>query len=644
MSSSDFSKVLIRDERLDCHDSIPFAVYRSGTNVTVSQFNAISQSPSSIVFNVQVPSETTVLDRRVIWESTLDFDVSFKSAATSGAHVVDYGMKQAFCPWPLHTLCNTQQATINNNSVTLNTYDILPALSRMHDMRELQRYNGMTALVPDNIQDSSIFKNAQANTLASYNNVSMDPDYRPRGSIVASISWQVVTTSNIVDATCVTNAPGTPTSYHVRATIREPLLLSPFLYAHPFYNGQGFYGLQNLNLVFNLNQGVGCGLWRCMPDAALYGANAEDQPKVANFQTSGNRLIFNFLTPKPSDLLAARNVVPYWEMPRYLKTAAATFPAYSQVTQYPNVTTVPTTGHPLEPAAPAGVTVQSQSLQLNQIPDKLIIYLRAKNGTIGCIDTNSSAILNSISINWNNQSGILASATPDQLWRFSVEAGSTQTWEEFSGVSNVYEQGSVQPYLYNAGATSDGGNYFKQQKAMIGSYLMLDYAKHINITEDYYAPGSLGNFNLQVNMNWSSLSPTALTDMDLVIITVNSGLFVTEKGQSATYTGILTKDDVLSASSQQPHSDAEARRLVGGFSLAGLLSSAKKIAGNVSKYLPAIQSAAGLLPEGKLKSGLQKGLPIAGQIASKVSGMGSSGGMYGSGRGSQVFNIQDRLV
>ena len=89
MSSSDFSKVLIRDERLDCHDSIPFAVYRSGTNVTVSTFNAISQSPSSIVFNVQVPSETTVLDRRVIWESTVDFDVTFVSAAAGGAQVVD---------------------------------------------------------------------------------------------------------------------------------------------------------------------------------------------------------------------------------------------------------------------------------------------------------------------------------------------------------------------------------------------------------------------------------------------------------------------------------------------------------------------------------------------------------------------------
>jgi hypothetical protein len=636
MSSSDFSKVLIRDERLDCHDSIPFAVYRSGTNVTVSTFNAISESASSIVFNVQVPSETTVLDRRVIWESTLDFDVTFEAAAAN-QRAVDYGLKQAFCPWPLHTLCNTQQATINNNSVTMNTYDVLPALSRMHDMRELQRYNGMTPLVPDNVLDSSAFFNANANTLASYNNVVMDPDYRPRGSVVASITFAL--NSNISPTTGLTVATGA-TVYHVRATIREPLLLSPFLYAHPFYNGQGFYGLQNLNLVFNLNQGIGCGLWRCMPDSVLY--NPVGLPKVSGLKTTGNKLIFNFLTPKPSDLLAARNVVPYWEMPRYLKTSAVTFAAYSETTQYPAGSVAPTE-LPVQPVSFVSQQVQSQSLQLNQIPDKLIIFLRRKNGTIECTDTNASAILQSVSINWNNQSGILASATQDQLWRFSVEAGSTQTWEEFSGVANVYSQSSVQPFSYNNGTVA-GGNFFKQQKAMVGSYLMLDFAKHINITEDYYAPGSLGNFNLQVNMQWASNALVERKEMDLVIITVNSGLFVTEKGQSATYTGILTKDDVLSASSQEPHSDAEARRLVGGFSLAGLLSSAKKIAGNVSKYLPAITSAASMLPEGKLKSALNKGLPIAGQVASKVSGMGASGGMYGSGRGSQVFNIKDRLV
>jgi hypothetical protein len=61
MSSSEFARVLVRDERLDCHPSIPFAVYKSGQNVTVATFRAISEDKSSHTYNIQVPSETTII-------------------------------------------------------------------------------------------------------------------------------------------------------------------------------------------------------------------------------------------------------------------------------------------------------------------------------------------------------------------------------------------------------------------------------------------------------------------------------------------------------------------------------------------------------------------------------------------------------
>lgn len=177
---------------------------------------------------------------------------------------------------------------------------------------------------------------------------------------------------------------------------------------------------------------------------------------------------------------------------------------------------------------------------------------------------------------------------------------------------------------------------------------MLDYAKHINITEDYYAPGSLGNFNLQFNVDVQSNNRLPNPgQMDLVIITVNSGVFVTEKGQSATYTGVLTKDDVLSAASQRPESDADARRVVGGAinfgSLAGL---AKKVVGTAQKFAPVVGAVSSMLPKtgalGKVGSVLSKGS----DFVSKLPNMGDgrpSGGMHGRGRGSSAFNIEDRL-
>jgi hypothetical protein len=78
--------------------------------------------------------------------------------------------------------------------------------------------------------------------------------------------------------------------------------------------------------------------------------------------------------------------------------------------------------------------------------------------------------------------------------------------------------------------------------------------------------------------------------IEMVLITLNSGLFVCEKGQSATYTGILTKDDVLSASSQQPHSNSDVERMVGG----GLLDSLGSFASSVAPML--LKQGAQLLP------------------------------------------------
>jgi hypothetical protein len=642
MSSSDFSKVLIRDERLDCADTIPFAVYRSGSNVTVATFESISASASSLVFNVQVPSETTVIDRRVIWETTLEFNVvgiAPSYAASNNLKCVEYGVKQAFGPWPAHSLCNTMQATINNNSVTQNTADVLPALSRLHDMRELARYNGMDPIKVDNLQQYADGNNAIYNVLGSALNIAMENDYKPRGAQLCSISF--LAADNI---SCAAAGPsstlGAPIaagqfSYKVRATFREPLLMAPFIYTHPFYNGQGFYGIQNMNFVFNLNpQAVG--LWRVMDNFAYDGPSPSTQglyfnnvaPTISGLSITNSRLIFNFLTPKPSDLLAARNVVPYWEMPRYLKSSCLGALATS-VYDGNQLGSVPVP-FPTE-------SIQSQSLQLNQVPDKLIIFFRPTTPT--AFDSNRSLIIQNIRINWNNQSGILASATQDQLWRYSVESGSTQTWEEFSGVTNLARGGGT-PQTVVVGTS---GNYFKQQIPTVGSYLMLDFAKHINITEDYYAPGSLGNFNLQFEIGVASNRRQVLGQMDMVIITVNSGLFVTEKGQSATYTGILTKDDVLSAAAMKPESDAEARRMVGGFSLTKGFDFARKAIGNVAKYGDLGKAAASFLPDtgvlGKLKSGVNTGVDLAQKFA--PSGQGR---MKGMGKGSSSFRIEDRLV
>ena len=47
-------------------------------------------------------------------------------------------------------------------------------------------------------------------------------------------------------------------------------------------------------------------------------------------------------------------------------------------------------------------------------------------------------------------------------------------------------------------------------------------------------------------------------------MTLRSGVFVNERGTSSTFLSLLTKQDVLDALQQQPYSNFEVRRLVGG--------------------------------------------------------------------------------
>lgn len=614
MSSSDFKRVLIRDERLDAKESIPFAVYKSGQNVTVAPFNAVSESASSHTYNIQVPSETTIIDRRVMWESTVTFKVTgtYPNPLPAGTVApLQYASTEALGPFPLHSLCSTIQVTINNNSVSTNMNDILPALLTFYDRRELNRYNSLSPMQRDAYRNYADGVAADNNVLGGWSSQDLDNDFQPRGSFCdVQFSGNAASFDASVAANATAPVAGAAFTYWVRATVREPLLVSPFSYAHPYVNGQGFYGIQNLNFVMNIISDKSSGIWR---SGSAWGSTLA----LSDMSFANSRLIFNFLSPKPSDMLSARNVVPYWEMPRYLTTnvgsvAAATLNGNKSVTN-------------------AVATIQSNTIQLNQIPDKLIVFLRRPRSARDCTTTDSSLYISKISVSFNNQSGILASATSDQLYRYTYEAGSNLTWAEYKacGVSAL--------------STGTGAGVWTP---LCGSYLMLDMGRHVQITEDYYAPGSLGNFNLQFTITVENTdTANAYNNLEVVLITLNSGIFVCEKGQSATYTGILTKDDVLSVSGQDAINEREAARMVGGFGLNQLKSLVMPLA---KKFAPAIIEKASGAIGSRFGEDAGKLAGVLGKAASKKylgEGYPGGGSMKGCGKGAGSYNaISDRLV
>ena len=91
----------------------------------------------------------------------------------------------------------------------------------------------------------------------------------------------------------------------------------------------------------------------------------------------------------------------------------------------------------------------------------------------------------------------------------------------------------------------------------------------------------------------------AANSYELVIMTLNSGVFVNERGTSSTFLSLLTKKDVLDALQQQPYSNFEVRRLAGG----GLLDNMRSAMGWIHNKLPGVRSVLEHVPHQYAQTG-----------------------------------------
>ena len=620
-----FEKILVKDDRLGCiTPKVKFQVLKGGQNITCQPFKAISETKASHVYNVTVPSLETIISREVLWQSTVTLKITTTGKAAAD-FAVNYGVTDALAPFPLHSLVTTMTATINNNTISQNMMDTLPILLRMVDSEEFAKYDCMTPTALDYLaeykdgvhrMDFQLDQNSQgqpcaymrdatdsqppvANTFTgtkstafvSYPNNSLAFDmnrpaatayyHKPRGAWKLEALYAVDASTNAQRVPRVTD-----TVVYARFKVTEPLLLSPFVFGSG-YGKQGFYGIQTMNFNMNINSNAG----RAWRSAVFEGTKTVEVEKFADSQ-----LLFQFLTPHASDMLDPRNVVPFYEFPVYRTSnnvALQPRPNYGRAISTGVIEDAPT------------VTIASHNIQLSGIPDKLIIFVRKRVADLGCKDTDSYATIKGISINFNNQAGLLSSMTQEQLFRNSIQSGlANMSWDEFCGSTvsaasgSTTNVGSREPYL-GLGARDASPGF--QMSPTTGTILVLNFAEVIQLTEEYYAPGSLGSFNLQLTVqvqnNQYEVWPE--NSYELVIIPMNTGVFVNERGTSSTFLSLLTKQDVLDALQQQPYSNFEMRRMVGG----GFLDGLKSAVGWVKGKLPGLRSALEMVPNQYAQTG-----------------------------------------
>jgi hypothetical protein len=248
-------------------------------------------------------------------------------------------------------------------------------------------------------------------------------------------------------------------------------------------------------------------------------------------------------------------------------------------------------------------------------------------------------------VNFNNNSGLLSTFTPEQLYLSTITDGGIKnlTWDEFKGITISACGNGTTPYApssgrYNAqpfspyagyGANSDGLGI--KLVPTTGSILALGFGSTIQLSEDFYAAGSIGQFNLQVILNVANYTKDIWNDYELVILVQNSGVLITDRGSSSTFVGMLTKDAVLATKDESDfYTTSYAKHMMGGSWMHHLKSGARWL------HEHGISKAKNFLKE-------HVDHPITNNIVDAATALGY--GMTGAGHGhGHTGKLADRLL
>lgn len=578
-STPDFKTALVESSIIsDITDQETYGVLAGPSLSTYTQFQAISASASQIVWNVQIPSESIVINRELYMASQVAFTITGTNVPI-GSTFLNWGLTEALNAFPLQSLFTTLQAQINNVSVSTNLQDVLPSLLRMNDNRKLSRYNSMTPSYPDQqygqyqsaVNTGGSPSNSNNNPLSSWNNNSYDSDFVPRGAFPVELIVEHTITGGGTDTSLVSTATTDSWRVGVIFTTVEPFIaLSPFINMTPM-NNAGLLGINNMSIVCNIDSS--CKRLMGTANSSVVAGSGTVQGScnptyITNLQLgwtptggtaipafSNTRLLFNFQTLQPSQYarLSSKNVVAYNDFPRYLTT-------------FNNSTII---------ASGATKLLTSQNIQLNQVPSLIFINVRIPMSSQQISNPSAFLQITNVSINFNSQSGLLASATPYDLYQISTRNGSAQSYYEWGGaVSN------------NTGGANNGN---VNTVPTTGSLLVLNPALDFSMPE-MLSGGSLGQFSFQFNITVLNQFGFSVVP-EIIITTMNSGIFVTQQGSSVIYTALLDKATTLKTKQERPVLDwNHHQRLVGGrLGNMGLSSLSKMLKYHGKKALPEVQ-------------------------------------------------------
>jgi len=583
--SADIEKLAVFDDRI-VQTRPRYAVEKGALSLTNSPFQAISQTASQHTYNLYVPSENVYVSRDLEWSSTVFLELKVRlidDAAGQypiGEPLFQYGVDGSLAAFPLNALCATMTATINDTTVTINSQDVLNEVLRLTDYKG-NRLQRTCPTMLDKYQQNKDSLNAQNDPISGYTNMAHDYAEQPNGAyynvcytdaagnVLAGNGTYVFNGLNINYVNGVPVSTAQPSgnvdglySVFLKWRSTEKLVLSPFIFAEEHSSDTGLFGINNIQLVMNMrdpnrvlrlrNKIVGS------TQKLYYGGGADPDtwtPPVSYNTNVGagsfrdSVINCQFLTPSLDIPLPPKSVVPYVEFPRYI-----TAPQNTVLTAFGT--------------AGSKAQLQSQTITLPQIPDLIIIYVKAtadpanfqgpdadrsldptlpQFGTAYLpieVSTNGDRTVQPLSMNFDNFSGLLSSQTAEQLYHMSVKNGLEMDWNTWSGFGRTQ-------------ISSTGG-----QVSTVGGFLVLKPSVDLTL-QSGQAPSLVGNFTLQFNVKVQNTYPFSVQPQ-IYVITANSGFFESIRGSSRIIKGVLSEQDIIAAPLAPTGTRLSLARMIGG--------------------------------------------------------------------------------
>ena len=289
---------------------------------------------------------------------------------------LEIGLNDCLRQFPISSITDVITCQINGETISQNTADLISAMNTYGpDAEERSKAVSTSPAMPDQYQDYADF-----NSLGTARNVCAE--YGENSAEMSRGGFPIVLAGDKLSFRC---------------EVVEPLFISPFLSGQD--DEEGMVNVNQMNFTLR---------WSALTNRVLCHASsggAITTVSVSMYQSP--EMLINYITPMITYPLPTVQTLPYSKLQQYIKPVSA----WTAGTQRQLI---------------------SDSIKLSLIPHKMYLFARHARSSSNYQVADSFAKISNVSVLWNNQSGLLSTASEQELYDISSRCGTNLSYPQYS--------------------------------------------------------------------------------------------------------------------------------------------------------------------------------------------------------------------